>query len=106
MTESQTHVVGLSVCNGISLSSQFQVDAFDGEGRSATVPASVTVTVNRNQFPPVFTNPSFLVNLNYTTNPGTQVFDADATDADTQVRAPRPFIFCAVILNYSSDLLK
>ena len=48
-----------------------------------TVTASVVITIQDiNDYPPVFTQPSFKVDLEEKTVPGTEFFNVTATDAD------------------------
>ncbi|XP_052689553.1 protocadherin Fat 4-like [Crassostrea angulata] len=63
----------------------FTVNAVDRGGRSATIPASVRVTVIRNTNAPVFTNLPNANQINHNTSIGTQVFQVSARDPDPGV---------------------
>uniref|UniRef100_K1QE50 Protocadherin Fat 1 n=1 Tax=Magallana gigas TaxID=29159 RepID=K1QE50_MAGGI len=63
----------------------FTVNAVDRGGRSATIPASVRVTVIRNTNAPVFTNLPNANEINHDTSIGTQVFPVSARDPDPGV---------------------
>lgn len=56
--------------------------------RSASQPATVTINVIRNQFPPVFVNTPYATSLPFTVAAGSSVYNVNATDADTRVSNP------------------
>ncbi|XP_061182372.1 cadherin-related tumor suppressor-like [Saccostrea echinata] len=63
----------------------FNVNAVDGGGLQATLPASVRVTVIRNTNAPVFTNLPRESLINHNTSVGATVYTAAATDPDPGV---------------------
>lgn len=77
----------------IFFSLQFTVNAVDRGGRSATIPASVRVTVIRNTNAPVFTNLPNANQINHNTSIGTQVFPVSARDPDPVSTIPSNFLF-------------
>lgn len=77
---------------------QFTVNAVDRGGRSATIPASVRVTVIRNTNAPVFTNLPNANQINHNTSIGTQVFPVSARDPDPVSTIPSNFLFLYFVL--------
>lgn len=74
------------------------MNAVDRGGSSATLPASVRVTVIRNTNTPVFTNLPNANQINHNTSIGTQVFPVSARDPDPVSTIPTNFLFLYFVL--------
>ncbi|KAL5018737.1 hypothetical protein ScPMuIL_004459 [Solemya velum] len=59
-----------------------RVRATDGGTPERTAVASVIVNVNRNRFPPVFTNTPYIISLSEKEAPQTSIYQVTATDQD------------------------
>ena len=63
------------------------VRAFDNGRPVKTGQATVTIKVQRNQFPPTFSNGPYTQTVSENVRNGTGIFTVRATDKDLQVRA-------------------
>lgn len=84
---------------------QFTVNAVDRGGRSATIPASVRVTVIRNTNAPVFTNLPNANQINHNTSIGTQVFPVSARDPDPVSTIPSNMLSLYFVSIFTPNLI-
>ena len=80
---------------------QLRVTVYDTEYPREVVTATVAVSINRNEFAPVFTESPYRVTINETTGVGTGILTVQASDADGV-----GLVILPVFLKFSVTFLK